>query len=284
MNAMTMTLPPITIPQRVNTYVRRDRLRVGGWFTALDGRIFGQLLAAQTALGVTGSVAEIGVHHGKSFLALVLGKAADEHAICVDVFENQSANSDGSGQGDEAILRRNIETYAPDADHVTILKRSSLELSPGDLTAIGGPVRFFSVDGGHWLDIVKNDLRLAEAVLAHGGIVALDDYSHPDWPEVSLGFGEWFRTSGRDVVPFAITGAKLYLARADFAATYREVLGLDLAIRQDFKKTTDILGSPADVYTRYPWVIERAKQLFINRYPDAFQRLKALKRSLRKGG
>lgn len=280
MSDMAMALPQIAIPRRLETYVARDRMRVGGWFSRLDGRIFAQILSAQTAIGVTGAVAEIGVHHGKSFLALLLGKSDDERAVCVDVFENQAANADRSGLGDEGVLRRNIETFSPGARNVTIMKRSSLELTADELLAVSGPVRFFSVDGGHWLDIVRNDLALAEATLAAGGVIALDDYSHPDWPEVCLGFGQWFQASRRTVVPFALTKAKLYLCAADHADTYRAALKQHMGVRQDYKKTTDLMGAPTDIYTPYPWVVGRAKQLFMNRRPEAFEALKRAKRAM----
>ena len=57
------------------------------------------MLSHQNRTGIDGSLAEIGLHHGKSFIALCLGLVGDQKAYGIDVFENQSLNLDHSGKG-----------------------------------------------------------------------------------------------------------------------------------------------------------------------------------------
>eukprot|EP00775_Hariotina_reticulata_P004385 gene4385-4639_t len=56
------------------------------------------LSATQHDLGVFGTVAEIGVHHGKFFLPIMGFSAREEPAIALDLFEQQGQNFDASGE------------------------------------------------------------------------------------------------------------------------------------------------------------------------------------------
>jgi hypothetical protein len=269
-------------PQRVylasplQSYCKYGRNAVGGWFTKFDAHVFAYLLSAQSAWGMKGAVAEIGVHHGKSFLALCLGRTSDERALCIDIFDDQQHNKDHSGSGNESIFRRNLAKHAISLDRVSILKRSSLDITANDVRDAVGPVRFFSVDGGHWLEIVKNDLEMASQSLMAGGVIALDDYSHPDWPEVALGFHDWYTHSDGSVVPFAITPSKLYLASREWAARYSDLIYNTPATHHLYKKTTPILGHDTRVFTPYSTYVGRAKQLLMNKNEKLYGFLKGL--------
>ena len=67
---------------------------------------------AQLEMGIAGHVAEIGVHHGRSFILLALLARAGEKAVAIDVFEQQELNVDRSGRGDLAQLRENVARFA----------------------------------------------------------------------------------------------------------------------------------------------------------------------------
>ena len=66
-----------------------------------------------------------------------------------------------------------------------------------------GPVRLFSVDGGHTEEIVATDMRTAEQALVPGGIVVADDVFNAEWPGVSVGTLRYLDAGGT-LVPFAI--------------------------------------------------------------------------------
>ena len=59
--------------QRLAQYCASGRKQVHGWLNPVDAEMFLQILLLQDSLGIQGGTAEIGVHHGKSFIPLCLG-------------------------------------------------------------------------------------------------------------------------------------------------------------------------------------------------------------------
>lgn len=206
-------------------YLRHGKKGVRGWLQRVDAEIIGAILDFQRRDNINGSCVEIGVHHGKSFIPLCMTLRHDETALCVDVFDDQSKNLDSSGKGDFGLFIENLTRFQIDQSRVRVLKGSSEDVKPSDILEQVGPARFFSVDGGHWTSIVKNDLGLAEATLAAGGVIALDDYCRAEWPEVTYAYSLWQQSTTSDIVPFAAGSNKLYLCRQTFAPAYRAALG-----------------------------------------------------------
>lgn len=202
-------------------YLVRGQRGIEGWvqFDALTLAIACHRL--QREAGERGAIAEIGVHHGRLFIALALLRDAEETAIAVDVFDRQDLNPDGSGHGDRPIFEDNLARWGT-AERTHILARDSLTLTPEEIRALAGPqgVRLFSVDGAHTLRHATNDLALAEACLAPGGVMLLDDVFHPHWPEVTEAAVQFLRRPECLVVPLALTGAKLFLVRREDHAAW----------------------------------------------------------------
>ena len=233
--------------QRLWEYLRRDKRTIGGWLQRIDAEIIGAILDHQHCHRIRGGCVEIGVHHGKSFIPLCMALAEGELALCIDIFDDQRRNLDGSGRGDLDELRSNLSTFGVDDSCVRIFKGSSEDVSSSYVLEAVGPVRFFSVDGGHWKSIVKSDLRLAAETLATGGVIALDDYCRVEWPDVTSGYALWREETNTDVVPFAAGSNKLFLCRKDAAKQYRAVLGT-LFLRQYYSKTYVTEGVEVDCY------------------------------------
>jgi hypothetical protein len=205
-------------------YLRHDKKKVAGWLQRIDAEMIGSILMFQEQQGISGSCAEIGVHHGKSFIPLCMALRADELAMCIDLFDDQAKNLDSSGRGDYHSFQENLAKFKIESKRIRTFKGSSEDVSPEYLLQQVGPVRFFSVDGGHWKSIVQNDLRLAEACLSEGGVIALDDYCRADWPDVTAGYAIWQQDTESDIIPFATGSNKLYLCRRSFALAYRTSL------------------------------------------------------------
>jgi len=216
--------------------------RISGWFSRLDAAMFTTLLLFQRSRGIRGGTAEIGVHEGKSFIPLCLALADDERAICIDVFEDQDLNVDGSGRGSLSALRRNLAAYRIPEFQVDVLKASSLGLPSKNILDRAGPLRFISIDGGHWQEIVENDLELARLCAAPGQIIALDDFFDVDWPGVTAALMAWFHKSGHDYCPLAVTPGKLYLCHRNHYDLYKSCLVEHLPIIYHLKKTTSLFG------------------------------------------
>jgi hypothetical protein len=205
-------------------YLREGKKSVRGWLQRVDAEIIGSILELQSQQGIGGSCVEIGVHHGKSFIPLCIALESDEQTLCIDVFDDQGKNLDSSGKGDLQSFQNNLASFDIDTSTINIIKASSENVKPTHILEQVGPVRFFSVDGGHWRSIVQNDLRLAEETLVEGGVIALDDYCRADWPDVTYGYTLWQEETLSDIIPFAIGSNKLFLCRKDFAQTYRAAL------------------------------------------------------------
>jgi hypothetical protein len=232
----------------LDEYASGESRTVEGWLSRIDAEILRSILTAQNNRGLAGSVAEIGVHHGRSFILLCLGLLEGEKAYCVDVFDDQHLNKSASGRGHRVIFENNIRRFGIAPERVKIDPRSSDMVQPADLISQVGPIRLFSVDGGHWLDIVVNDLILAEEVLADHGVIALDDFHRAEWPEVSAGYFKWFADRKRPIVPFAIGFKQLYLCQSDRVDFYQAVLDENNFLSRLKVKTCDFQEIKLPVY------------------------------------
>lgn len=264
---------------RLSDYCHAGRNKVNGWFARNDAELFNALLTLQDEMGVTGGMVEIGVHHGKSFIPLCLALRDGEKAMCIDIFENQSLNVDRSGQGNRAVFEANLARFGIDPAKVVIEAGSSLDVTADRISEGVGAARFFSVDGGHWHDIVVNDLELAGAVLNDGGIIALDDFLKQAWPDVSYGFFDWHREKGQDFAPIALGTTKLYLAHKSKAQAYLDGLMARPAIRTRIYKMYDFLGMKVPLLINpYPAFVIAAKNKLAERNSGLLDRLMTYKR------
>lgn len=203
-------------------YIAAGLLRVEGWLDPLSARFILALHDAQTELGVIGSVGEIGVHHGKLFILLHLMLREGERSFAVDVFERQYLNVDQSGAGNRERFLANLAKWSGQLDRVEIIAESSESISPHRITELVGPVRIFSVDGGHTEALTINDLSIADQSLTQGGVVIIDDYFNPHWPDVSCGVGRYFRESTTELRPLLICPNKIFLCAADYVEEYEK--------------------------------------------------------------
>ena len=209
------------------------------------------LSRAQASLGVEGGVAEIGVHRGRLFVGLQLLEP-DRTAVAIDVFGDQHLNLDGSGFGDLRRFESNVRRWA-DWSRVVVEQADSTLMSGADVRRLaGGPIRLFSVDGGHTAETVLTDLRTAEAALADGGIVIVDDVFNEAWPGVAVGMSRYLGTDGA-LVPFAIGFNKTYLTDPARASVYRAALCRRFERRTRIAlKTAQFHGHDVEVLTSLP--------------------------------
>lgn len=235
-----------TVVQRLERYRADGLAEVEGWFEPESAEVMASLLVHQLDRGLGGGVAEIGVHHGRSFLLLANGLAPGEPAVALDVFEHQEQNADHSGRGDRTRFEENLARWAPSAS-VEVVASSSLDVSVSSARDVFGRPRMFSVDGGHTAEITRHDLTLAEACVGDGGIVVLDDMLNGHWLGVLTGTASYL-LSDPGLVPFALSPNKLYLtdspeSAAGYTAHLRAALP-DLLGKRD----VEFFGTTIDVY------------------------------------
>lgn len=178
----------------------------------------------QRAQGIRGSVAEIGVLFGKSFLPLYILCDKNSRALAIDCFEEQQYNIDGSGCGDSQKLITHVKKYGQDdLAKLRLVKTDSLFLDSKKImsSADGEACRIFSIDGSHTAAATETDLKNACGSLAKGGVIMIDDYFHPRWPGVSEGMNRFMSQAGADLKPFFIGFNKVLLASASHTEGYR---------------------------------------------------------------
>lgn len=186
---------------------------VEGWVGDRIWTICDFIKLDQSKYGVSGSIAEIGVHHGKLFF--IISHIGDERTplIAVDLFSAQHKNVDASGYGNAEVFREHVDNLFPYLnDRIREISEDSMSLTPARLSELmPEPVRVFSVDGGHTVQHVLNDLRIAQDVLAPRGTVLLDDFMGPHWPSVTEGFFQYMAGHNRRLAPYLIFQNKLFL-------------------------------------------------------------------------
>ncbi len=209
----------------IDVYIGFRMFSVAGYLNSLDARIIGSLLSLQRDNSIRGNLCEIGVHHGRLFFILALARQADERALAVDLFEDDEMNFPSRWhRGRDRALLANANRLGIPLRAEEMLKTSSLEIDAADLIrCAGGPIRFFSIDGGHDYRHVVHDLQLAESTLSEGGIIAVDDFFNLNWPEVTVGTYDFIRRSDK-VVPFSLSPEKLYLTTGSTVSKYQTAL------------------------------------------------------------
>jgi len=228
---------------------------MGGWFSWVDFYIFKCLLDYQASMNFPGGLCEIGVHHGKSFIPMVLFSSG---SLChvIDVFEQQQLNLDNSGSGNYSIFKRNLSRFHIRLDSIRIHKKLSTDVNPEDLTLECNSIRFFHIDGGHNFDVVKSDLRLALNCSNTASIIAIDDICRPEWFEVSVavfGSNELLMQHGFVILAFGYN--KLFLCHKSKLIEYRQTLlsmsQLKAFLVKDYS-VRSISKIPTPIYAEYP--------------------------------
>jgi hypothetical protein len=219
-------------------YIAEGAGGVEGWVA--DG-IWDSLWAIsnlQQEIGIFGGALEIGVHHGKFIIALSWLLRGHEQALAIDVFEKQWMNVDGSGSGSLERLKENWSKFANPEAMFSVITMDSLSIGMAERLRIlteHGAFRLISVDGGHTVEHVINDLLLCHELAAEGAVVLLDDMLNPHWPGVHEGFGVYMRNYAPKLRPFAITDNKLYLSSITFAERYLQAVKNAIGSRPSFK-------------------------------------------------
>ena len=238
-------------PLRALDYLLRMD-EVHGWLMPTTALAMLETCFFQEAAGTTGGLAEIGIHHGKSFLVLAAAARPDETLYAIDVFERQDQNVDRSGQGDRDIFLAHVARFFPGV-RPAIIARSSADLAGREAEFGLAGLRFLSIDGGHTAALTLNDLRIADACLAPAGACCLDDLFNPHWTGVVSGLFAFLATAP-GLVPYALLPNKLLLCRPAHAERYRTHLRvvLDHALERTGQ---EFAGAVIDVYgERWPQV------------------------------
>ena len=137
---------------------------------------------AASCLGEGEAYVEVGVYHGASLIAAMLGNEA-RRFIGIDSFEFRDATLDG--------VERNLATFG--LPRPELLVGDVFELVPaGALEDIRAGVWYY--DALHTYEAQLEGLRVAEALLAPGALLIVDD---TDWEQVERAMDDYLAEQPR---------------------------------------------------------------------------------------
>ena len=222
-------------------YIFGKMQNVRGYLDPGDALMLSTIMDHQNSNGLSGGAAEIGVLFGRSYFLIRELLREGEEAFAADLF-NIGAEVDGRTEQYRQLLE-SAHDLGMEIDETLVHRGDSKALSGADITGKVGPVRLFSVDGGHMLHHVSHDAAVARDALSDHGVIAFDDAFNFEWPEVTLGIFR-FLEENPAFLPFAITQKKMYVCKASFHAQYVEAIKGASSLSRLKLKPGSYLGTP----------------------------------------
>jgi hypothetical protein len=214
-------------------YIFNKMHRIKGYLDPIDALVIAAVLIAQNRANLVGGLAEIGVFYGRSFLLMAMLAGQHESAFAADLFD--IGPLDGGGTAQLRSFLRSAERFNVNIDKDMIFVGNSNKLNPEYMLNKVGELRFFSIDGGHYLADVASDAMLAAQTIAEYGVITFDDFCNVEWPEVTLGVFEFLKAGATNFTPFAITRKKLYVCKKEYQEYYTGIID-DAQLLQKIKK------------------------------------------------
>jgi len=179
-----------------------------GFFSDTNAAIWDVLLEFQATNRIQGHMLEIGVYQGRSALMAALHLRSDEHFLLVD----------GS-----PFLRQAKAHLAPHVGRRGVfVNLLSHRLRVEDYASFRRACRWIHIDGEHTGQAVVNDLTFAEQMLHEQGVLVLDDFFNPAYPQLTEAAYAFLHTHRFKLSMFLCGHIKAYLARPLFARRYRQ--------------------------------------------------------------
>jgi hypothetical protein len=225
------------LTKSIRKFVFRDLKKIDGYIDPPDALVFLSLIEWQRQANLIGGLAEIGVYYGRSYFLLRKISAPDSNVLAIDLFDIEADNAQY-----QRFLENGLSLGIP-VDESLVISGDSTTLEPSMIMDKAGPIRFFSVDGGHLLHDVIADGDLAKSVLAKHGIIVFDDTFNPAWPEVTIGVSDFLRENSNSFSAFCMTKYKTYVCRRDFAYFYRAAIAEARHLKAFEHSEIDFLGS-----------------------------------------
>lgn len=179
-------------------FLKARQHRFKGWLEASAFNNIVNLLIAQHEDGVTGDILEIGTYKGKTASVLAVALRPGEKLYLVDLFDKLPANG-SQGSDTEEHEKRSAAWWDANPAFTeaqlisTLCSAMGEELRPFLVTVktdskyltLPGPFRFIHVDGCHTYEMAKHDIEYAITHLVPEGVVAVDDWNHREWVDVT---------------------------------------------------------------------------------------------------
>ncbi len=226
----------------VDRYIAEGYDTVRGMSSRFAATICGHVIRRQTELGIKGHIAEVGTFEGRFFIAMALGLAEGERALGIDTF-----NWPNDGLLD--LFHGHCARHGLARERYVAIKGNVRDLGPEDITkALGGPVRFWHLDGDHSRDQLTADLDLALATVHPQGMIVLDDMMHPGYPLLVVAVYEWLERHP-DWRVLCVIDREDIVAAAKFMLCHKDTVPLfEQHLMDSFKAQHWVLGSEWERY------------------------------------
>jgi hypothetical protein len=213
---------------------------IPGWFFPVSAAIWDTLLSYQAENNIRGNLMEIGVFKGKSAAMAALHSQASETCVLVDPMPLDE-------------VRQRIEYLVPETQCHYLQEMSQYLLRYPFLTEAARDFRWIHIDGEHSAQAVSNDLSIAETLLSDRGILTLDDFFSPCYPQITLALFRFLEANPGRLALILCGYNKGYLCRPKAAREYltfiRGSLYLNLVKRNCQRVTVCKTTEPADMNT-----------------------------------
>ena len=185
-----------------------------GFFIHEQAVLWDCLLSFQASENLTGDMLEIGVYKGRSALLSALHLNPKEKFVLIDgtPFIHEAEKSLKPLLGTRGVW----------------LNQMSYQLTAGDLKKEKG-FRWIHIDGEHTGRAVTHDLGITEPHLSEFGILVLDDFFSPMYPQLTEAVFAWLATNRFRLSMVLCGWNKAYLCRPQFAPFYRKFIVQNLA-------------------------------------------------------
>jgi predicted O-methyltransferase YrrM len=165
--------------------------------------IMDSLMTFQRRASLKGNMLELGVYRGRTALLMGRQLQASERIVLVDV--------------EDLLDRRAIASFSESVDYLCVDSRKFRSTYP---TYERRTFRFVHIDASHAFRATFNELKIADALLARGGIIALDDFGNFNFSQNAAAIFKYLFTARTDLTPFLVTDSKAYLCRRPALASY----------------------------------------------------------------
>ncbi len=211
--------------ETIATYLQQDSRTVPGWFQPTDGWLMTIVAAMQDEEGITGDALEIGAFQGRSAILLAHLLGPQETMVVCDPFDGDTSSVVNDAENDryytglqETSFREHYARFHTRPPEVHVMTSDVYaDIAEADR------FRLVHVDGSHLYDPVVGDIALTRRAMRAGGLVVFDDVFNGDLPGVAAAV--WGAVATTDLVPVAMTEAKLYCAWGDRAGAWVQGLG-----------------------------------------------------------
>jgi predicted O-methyltransferase YrrM len=196
------------------------------------------LLELQSQTWRPASLLEIGVYYGKSAMMLALHCKSEETLLLVDF-------SDFVEEARKVLTKFNAAKFE-------IIKTRSSDAKCWALSSrYAHSLRWIHIDGEHKAETVWNDLSLANHLLSETGIICVDDFFSPKYPQLTYLLCKFLEQHRAELQLFLCGYYKGYLARPGALPKYLQAIREGLASAMTARGFSDFTIYKTD----YPYVV-----------------------------